>query len=79
LFVCSAYKTQTVANDHAVELYLITITRASQKVLTLIYLNNTHTTVLLLFWNLSRLPGCAGTRKAKTTKVKPIWIYWSKR
>jgi len=25
------------------------------------------------------LPGWAGTRKVKTRKVKPIWIYWSKR
>jgi len=24
-------------------------------------------------------PGWAGTRKVKTRKVKPIWIYWSKR
>jgi len=25
------------------------------------------------------LPGWADTRKVKTRKVKPIWIYWSKR
>jgi len=25
------------------------------------------------------LPRWAGTRKVKTRKVKPIWIYWSKR
>jgi len=25
------------------------------------------------------LPGWAGTRKVKTRRVKPIWIYWSKR
>ena len=25
------------------------------------------------------LPGWAGTRKVKSARVKPIWIYWSKR
>jgi len=35
---------------------------------------HTHTTVLLLVWNMS-----AGTRKVKPRRLKPIWIYWSKR
>jgi len=27
----------------------------------------------------TRLPGWARTRRVKSKKVKPIWIYWSKR
>jgi len=40
---------------------------------------HTHTTVLLLFWNLSRTTWVSRYQKGKTRKVKPIWIYWSKR
>jgi len=40
---------------------------------------HTHTTVLLLFWNLSGTTRVSRHQKGKTIKVKPIWIYWSKR
>ena len=39
----------------------------------------THTTILLLFWNLSMTIRVSRYQKGKTRKVKPIWIYWSKR
>jgi len=43
----------------------------------------THTHNTQLFYCSSGicpgLPGWAGTRNVKTRKVKPIWIYWSKR
>jgi len=43
-------------------------------------MHNTHTTVLLLVWNMSgSTPGSAGTRKVKPRRLKPIWIYGSKR
>ena len=40
---------------------------------------HTHTTVLLLFWNLSGTTRVSRYQKGKTRKVQPIWIYWSKR
>jgi len=40
----------------------------------LIYTTTTTTTILRPLGLCPRLPGWAGTRK-----VKPIWIYWSKR
>jgi len=40
---------------------------------------HTHTTVLLLFWNMSGTTRVSRYQKGKTKKVKPIWIYWSKR
>ena len=43
----------------------------------------THTQVTQSFYCSSgicpELPGWAGTRKVKPGRVKPIWIYWSKR
>jgi len=30
-------------------------------------------------WTLSRTARMSGDQKGKTRKVKPIWIYWSKR
>jgi len=41
---------------------------------------STHTTVVLrLFWILSGTTRVSRYQKAKIRKVKPIWIYWSKR
>ena len=40
---------------------------------------HTHTTALLLFWNLSGTTRVSRYRKGKPGRVKPIWIYWSKR
>jgi len=42
-------------------------------------LRHTHTTVLLLLWNLSGTTRVSRYQKGKTRKVKPIWIYLSKR
>jgi len=39
----------------------------------------TTTIVLQLFWILSRTTRVSWYQKGKTRKVKPIWIYWSKR
>jgi len=40
---------------------------------------HTHTTVLLLAGICPGPPGSAGSRKVKPRRLKPIWIYWSKR
>jgi len=40
---------------------------------------HTHTTVLLLLWNMSGTTRVSRYQKGKTRKGKPIWIYWSKR
>jgi len=40
---------------------------------------HTHTTVLWPSLILSRTIWVSRHQKAKTRKVKPIWIYWSKR
>ena len=40
---------------------------------------HTHTTILLLFWNLSRTTRVSRYQKGKPGRLKPIWIYWSKR
>jgi len=42
---------------------------------------HTHTLpiVLRLSWILSRTTRLSQHQKRKTEKVKPIWIYWSKR
>jgi len=40
---------------------------------------HTHTIVLRLFWILSGTTQESQYKKGKTRKVKPIWIYWSKR
>jgi len=39
----------------------------------------THTTVILLFWNLSGTTWVSRYQKGKPGRVKPMWIYWSKR
>jgi len=41
--------------------------------------SHTHTTILLLFCNMSGTTQVSRYQKGKTRKVKPIWIYWSKR
>jgi len=38
-----------------------------------------HTTILLLFWNMSGTTRVSRYQKGKTKKVETIWIYWSKR
>jgi len=38
-----------------------------------------HTTVLRPSWILSRVTLVSRHQKGKTRKVKPTWIYWSKR
>jgi len=43
------------------------------------YNTHTHTTVLLLFWNMPGTTRVSRYQKGKTRKLKPIWIYWSKR
>jgi len=40
---------------------------------------NTHTTVLWPSWILSGTTRVSRHQKGKTRKVKPVWIYWSKR
>jgi len=40
---------------------------------------HTHRIVLRLFWILSRTIWVSQYQKGKTSKVKPIWIYWRKR
>jgi len=40
---------------------------------------HTHTTVLWHSWILSETTWVSQHQKGKTRKVKPIWIYWSKR
>jgi len=40
---------------------------------------HTHTIVLRLFWILSGTTRVSWYQKDKTRKVKPTWIYWSKR
>jgi len=40
---------------------------------------HTHTTVLLLFWNMSGTTRVSRYQKSKPGRLKPIWIYWSKR
>jgi len=40
---------------------------------------HTHTTVLRPSWILSGTTRVSRHQKGKTRKVKPIWIYWSKR
>jgi len=40
---------------------------------------HTHTTVLWPSWILYRTTPVSRHQKVKTRKVKPIWIYWSKR
>ena len=40
---------------------------------------STHTTVLQPPWILFRTTWVTRHQKGKTRKVKPIWIYWSKR
>jgi len=40
---------------------------------------NAHTTVLRPSWTLSGITWVSRHHKGKTRKVKPIWIYWSKR
>jgi len=40
---------------------------------------HTHTTVLWPSWILSGTTRVSHHQKGKTRKVKPIWIYWSKR
>jgi len=39
----------------------------------------THTTILCPSWILSGTTQVSRHQKGKTKKVKPIWIYWSKR
>jgi len=39
----------------------------------------THTTVLLLVWNMSGSTRVSRYQKVKPRRLKPIWIYWSKR
>jgi len=46
---------------------------------TLLNTHTTHTIILLLFWILSGTTRVSRYQKGKTRKVKPIWIYWSKR
>jgi len=41
--------------------------------------SNIHTTILLLFWNMSRTTWVSRHQKGKPGRLKPIWIYWSKR
>jgi len=46
------------------------------------HLNYTHTHTQPFYCSSEiclGLPGWAGTRKVKPARVKPIWIYWSKR
>jgi len=43
------------------------------------YTHTQHTTILLLFWNMSGTTRVSSYQKGKTRKDKPIWIYWSKR
>ena len=38
---------------------------------------HTHTTILRPSWTLSRTTQVSRHQKGKTTKVKPMWIYWS--
>jgi len=40
---------------------------------------HTHTTILLLLCYLSGTTRVSRYQKGKTRKVKPIWIYWSKK
>jgi len=42
-------------------------------------MESTTTIVLQLFWILSRTTWVTWYQKGKIRKVKPIWIYWSKR
>jgi len=39
----------------------------------------TYTTVLMLFWNMSGTTHVSRYQKGKPGRLKPIWIYWSKR
>ena len=43
--------------------------------------HNTHNTQPFYCWSgiCPGPPGSAGTRKIKPSRLKPIWIYWSKR
>jgi len=43
------------------------------------YYTHTHTTILQPSWIMSGTMRISRHRKGKTRKVKPIWIYWSKR
>jgi len=45
----------------------------------LISLAHTHTTILWPSWILSGTAHMSCHQKDKTRKVKPIWIYWSKK
>jgi len=40
---------------------------------------HTHTTILLLFWNMSGTTRVSRYQKVRPGRLKPIWIYWSKR
>jgi len=40
---------------------------------------HTHMTILYPSWTLSRTIQVSQQQKGKSRKVKPIWIYWSKR
>jgi len=40
---------------------------------------HTHTTVLLLVWNMSGSTRVSRYQKGNPRSLKPIWIYWSKR
>jgi len=40
---------------------------------------NTHTTILQPSWILSGTTQLSRHQKSNTRKVKPVWIYWSKR
>jgi len=43
------------------------------------HIQYTHITVLQPSWILSGTTRVSRHQKGKTRKVKPIWIYWSKR
>jgi len=55
-------------NSYNIQTYYITNCRT-----------HTHTIILLLFWKMSGTTRVSRYQKGKTRKVKPIWIYWSKR
>jgi len=43
------------------------------------HFTHTYTIVLWLFWISSGTTRVSQYQKVKTRKVKPLWIYWSKR
>jgi len=59
-----------------------TVTRAAPRSLNILCQISTHTHTQPFYCSSGicpGLPGWAGIRKVKPGRVKPIWIYWSKR